>query len=138
MLHDQEDHLTCFCILFSHQVRDNQFILMHMYIRVLQKVLCKEFLRSLSLCVCVCVCVSQPHIFNQTSFGQELEEARRHNRDLQRDKFTALAKAKETVEGEKHRFIEETKERLEKVSQTYSTRKRLFVHRTSLERSFFI
>ena len=46
---------------------------------------------------------------------QELEEARRQNRDLHREKFSALSQAKENVEWEKQRQIEQMKEKLEKV-----------------------
>ena len=45
-----------------------------------------------------------------------MEEARRQNRDLHREKFSALSQAKENVEWEKQRQIEQIKEKLEKVS----------------------
>ncbi len=48
-------------------------------------------------------------------FVQELEEARRQNRELYRDKYSAMSQAKETVEWEKQRQIEAIKSQIEKV-----------------------
>ena len=53
---------------------------------------------------------------------KELEEARRQNRDLHREKFSALSQAKENVEWEKQRQIEQMKEKLERVSFFLKTR----------------
>ena len=46
---------------------------------------------------------------------KELEEARRQNRDIQREKFAALIQTKESIEWEKQKELEEAKEKLEKV-----------------------